>query len=171
MNKENNKIKNPVKLTLYTAHTLSGSLSLSFSFLPFSILFQSLLCWIFSSSLLMKYTKLHNTTINMFVCIMRDVYYIKLSFILCQRNNWFNPFYSVALFIFSLFLFSFVCWAGQMKNTHTDNGWLSHMDVAVSIAPQACPWVTHSSCLLFSSKFKCVCAWLCVMALYVFCAI
>lgn len=57
-----------------------------------------------------------------------------LSLILCQWNNWFNQFYSVAIFILFLFsqclcvcvyilLFECMsvmsrCWTGQMKNTH-----------------------------------------------------
>lgn len=112
MNKENNKIKNPVKLTLYTAHTLSLSL-FAFVFLcsSFSILFQSLL-WLLLNSFFSTY-EIHKTqqyNNKMYVCKIRDVYYIRLSFILCQRNNWFDPFlFRCAFYFLSFLIFVWVC--------------------------------------------------------------
>lgn len=115
--------------SLSRALSLSRSVSASFSFLPFR--FQFNLHFVFCSIIIIfvylwNTQNYNNTTRNVRVCVCntRDVcvYDIWLSFILCQRNNWFDPFYSVALFYFLsflIFVFLFVCWAGQMKNTHT----------------------------------------------------
>lgn len=175
MNKENNKIKNPVKLThctLYTAHTLfSISLALSFSFLPFRIFI-----WIstlpfaeffFSAYEIHKTLQYNN---KMYVCIMREVYTI-LDCHSFSVNGTTDSIHFIPLrFLFSLFSQFRVCVLSRAneKHAHTQQSTISYgcccLNRTTCIAHESHTLVVYSC---HRHSYMC----LCVMALYVFCAI
>lgn len=157
MNKENNKIKNPVKLTHCTLHThscLSLSLCLSLFFL-FEFLFESLLClllnFFFSTYEIHKTSQYNN---KMYVCIMREVYTI-LDCHSFSVNGTTDSIHFIPLrFLFSLFSQFRVCVLSRAneKHAHTTVDYLIWMLLSQS-HHMHCPWVTHSSCLLVPSTF------------------